>query len=644
MILLPEKYQELNLEKEEKLFINSIKNKLEDSSIMLLKINPLGPTSTNSLIMEQGVCFFTMLNIHDVVQLKKMLSTLKMMIQENIDTLSKRLLVHRTFNTESLELNIHLSFMYYLPLLRFVDLEKEGLSEENEKLIKQHFIFKDQLSTMSQSAESIKRSLLGEIEEDGTITGDKVDIFIQMIAPEYTIPLFHAQHEGEIKSEGTGVELQGENYNYDYGANSNSLQVKALRLDTKQINIINAIKPGNQLMLACAGSGKSVLLIAKCFKVCSVHPEEDVLLTCYNKNLNDMYKWRISIAGFRGRKLQCMTFHKLCMSLLDEIGVQYNKGNYEEVFSLTRYYLDDGKIKRRYLAIFIDEVQVFAPEWYELCYDLLKDKEDSNHFFTICGDKSQNVASNVKQGKAPWQGNDRLSNYRGKSIRLETNYRNSIPINEYINHFTEIAKEYAAKYKIELKEDKDQVLRGKAIREGSLPSVVKSNRTELTNDIVKSINSLKNRGIDLEDIAVLMPYMQYKPRKYYLKNWIMNKLDEEQIEYSILAGCDEGRTGYANRQGVNLSTVQSALGLDFKAVILCGINVMGAYKDSRNEQGLMDECVEKKEEFLKCVNELYTGCSRAQDELIVLLDEEENKSIYSKMLKEARMMMSEREV
>lgn len=638
MILLPEKYQDLNLEKEEKLFINLIKNKLDDSSVMLLKVNPLGPTPNNILIMEEGICFFETLSVNEYVTLKNMVSILKAMMEKKIDRLSKRLLVHRVFNTESGQLNIQLNFMYYIPKISYTDLEIETLSEEDQKFIKNYFIFKDQLSAITQSAGSIYSAFLKKTEVLVHTIKDKIDIFIQMIAPEYTIPLYHVQH-----TEDTGVRLQESSYNYDHELNTNSLQVKVLRLDTKQINIINAIKPGNQLMLACAGSGKSVLLIAKCFKVCSVHPDESVLLTCYNKNLNDMYRWRIAIAGFRGRKLDCMTFHKLCSNLLNEIGVRYNSKKFEEVFSLTRYHLDKGDIKRRYLAIFIDEVQVFKPEWYELCYDLLKDKKEANHFFTICGDKSQNVANNVKQGKASWQGNERLPNYRGKSIRLETNYRNAVPINEYINHFTEIAKKYAEKYKIELKEDKDQVLRGKAVREGNLPIVIKTNRTRLTNEIVQVIRSLQDKGIDLEDIAILVPCKQYRPKQYFIKNWIVDKLDGMGIEYSVLFGDEEGRTGYANRQGVNLCTIQSALGLDFKAVILCGISIMGEYHKSYSEQELIDDCVEREEDFLKCMNELYTGCSRAQDELIILLDQEEDKSIYCKMLNEARILMNGRE-
>ena len=39
--------------------------------------------------------------------------------------------------------------------------------------------------------------------------------------------------------------------------------VQSYRLDDRQINFVNKISKGNQLILACAGSGKSVLLISR---------------------------------------------------------------------------------------------------------------------------------------------------------------------------------------------------------------------------------------------------------------------------------------------------------------------------------------------------------------------------------------------
>ena len=55
-------------------------------------------------------------------------------------------------------------------------------------------------------------------------------------------------------------------------------------LDDGQINYINKIKKGDQLIIACAGSGKSVILISKCFKVAGLNPDKRFLITGYNRN------------------------------------------------------------------------------------------------------------------------------------------------------------------------------------------------------------------------------------------------------------------------------------------------------------------------------------------------------------------------
>ena len=39
-----------------------------------------------------------------------------------------------------------------------------------------------------------------------------------------------------------------------------------------------------------------------------------------------------------------------------------------------------GHIKNRYYGVFIDEVQMFEPEWYKACYDLIENKSSDDHF------------------------------------------------------------------------------------------------------------------------------------------------------------------------------------------------------------------------------------------------------------------------
>ena len=641
MILLPEKYDDINLSKEEKLFINSIKNKLDNNNITLLKIKVIKEAINNIVILRQGVCFIESLCIEDIKMFSMMISFIIQQHNTKVNKIKEKLKTHRLFNDENKNLNIFINYKYYMTNLNKDEIDN-AIDDDIKLFINNNFIFKSEVTKNFRNQDDIVKNLLGENIEGEFIDKEskRLDTFIHIISPEYTIPIYDEVQARNMNDQINGIVRRRLS---DYEVKDNSLDVKVFRLDTNQINIINSIKPGHKLMLACAGSGKSVLLISKCFKIASLHEDEDpkknkrFLLTCYNKNLNDMYNWRINIAGFRERNVDSVTFHKLCKSLLDEIGACYDQNDFDGIFELARRKLYDGSIKRRYYGIFIDEVQVFKPEWYEFCYDLLENKENDDYFFVVCGDKSQDIADNMKKGKAPWQGNDRLPNFRGNSLRLETNYRNSIEINSYINRFTEIAKNYASKYNIELKEDKDYILRGTAVRNGNDPKVIKSDRYKEAQDVIDIIKDLnENKGIELYDIAVLFAQRQYKPQSYYVYKWIKDKLNDEEIDYSELAPpVDEFRTSYGYRQGVTLCTVNSALGLDFKAVIICGLKSMGVHWSSNTEKSLLDIDEEKENDFIKNINTLYTGCTRARDELYIIVTEEESKSIYSKILIEA---------
>lgn len=633
MILLPDKYSDIDLSKEEKLFINLVKNKLDNEEIALLKIKPIHEALTNLFILKSGISFIETIAIDNLENFKIMISFYIQLHDLKLDKIKKKLSNHRQL-IENGKLNISVNYKYYLSLL-----DKESVLGEIKdaniiKFIYKYFIFKSEITSRFKEVDSIRKTFLDTANINGNenlIDVEKANIIINQIAPEYTIPIYAEQVQ-----DGNLVSYYKTNYNYDI--QDSQLDVKVFRLDTDQINIINSIKEGAKLMLACAGSGKSVLLISKCFKVASMHQEDHkshgkrFLLTCYNKNLNDMYNWRINIAGFRERNVDCVTFHKLCMDLLTEANVLFDSSNYEEMFEIARLKLNDGTIKRRYFGIFIDEVQVFKTEWYEFCYDLLEIKEKDRGFFIVCGDKSQTVANNMKHGKASWQGNPRLPNFKGNSIRLEKNYRNTIEINSYINKFTEVAKNYAESKKIQFKDDADYILRGRAVRSGSIPKIIVADRRTEAQEVINAINYLnEKKGIDLCDIAVLVPQRGYDPAKYYIYYWITEKLKENDIEYSELAPEDSlNRTSYGYREGVTLCTINSALGLDFKAVIICGLYPVGAHGKTKSEKSMTSLNDEKIDDFRKNINMLYTGFTRARDELVIISSDQ--YSLYSKLI------------
>jgi len=639
LIIIPQEYQDLELSKPEKVLINLIKNKIDSSSYMVLKVNPVGENSVNVFILPKGVCFLETVLIEDVTVVKGMISLFTLMKQKIEEKLHNKLLTHRYFNIksdDSIFLKFPFSYKYFIPAIKKDALLNELTSANEINFVENHCLFSEYKTIISSNIEKFTDLLLTNPSYPYSVdwqgfNDEGINILIHLIAPEYTIPRI-----SEYKYD-TIIECKRTNgfSNQDYAINPGDLTVDVLRLDDEQINIINNIKKGHQLILACAGSGKSVLLISKCFKIASLHPDKQFLITCKNRNLSNLYDWRINVAGFRNRNVKCCTFDKLCQDLLAEVGIPFQMSDFDGTFQRAREALINGKITRRFYGIFIDEVQIFKSGWYELCYNLLESHIPENYFFTICGDKSQDIVANIKQGKAPWQGNPNLPKYTGRSIRIEKNYRNTIQINSFVDRFTQNTKVYFREFGIDINED--LFLRGKAFRNGPEPEVILTDRFNEAEVVINKVLYLKEeKGIPLSEIAVLFYYRQYEPERYYIFNWLKDKLNIYYLEYSELISTDESYgVLYGDRRGLSLCTIESSLGLDFQAIIICGLKALGAYYKTKKTSTFssdVEELEQYKEDFYKNVNTLYTACTRARDYLCIVLTESGEKSIYSRLL------------
>jgi len=234
------------------------------------------------------------------------------------------------------------------------------------------------------------------------LDSDDISGIINMISPEYAIPVKTHPKENKISED------EIINLDCDIQPSEDNILIKSFRLDDEQINIINNMRKGHQLILACAGSGKSVILLSKAMKLAKENPDKKILLTCFNKNLADYYVWRSSVAGSSLQNLKICTFHKLTKELLKSNNFEYDNriSKADKNIKQLRKGLDKREIKQKYLGIFIDEIQVFKTEWYKICYDLLESHDTDNYFFTISGDISQNLNKNIKKGEATWHTDD----------------------------------------------------------------------------------------------------------------------------------------------------------------------------------------------------------------------------------------------
>ena len=203
---------------------------------------------------------------------------------------------------------------------------------------------------------------------------------------------------------------------------------------------------------------------------------------------------------------------------------------------------------------------------------------------------------------------------------------------------------------IDLTADPELFLRGTAYRPGNEPTIHTitdfSNEGEAT-AICDAIKELLKKGYSEVDIAVIV---YNKSQKYTSKGWktyyynilplIKQAFYKENWEQPaiLISGEAEGST-YGSRRGITIATIEGSLGLDFRAVILAGLRPLGSHERARALSDFSnlnkDQLDEKLEAFKKNVNFLYTGCTRAKDELTIILSAPKGESIYMDLLRDS---------
>lgn len=652
MKIYPEKYDKLEVTPAERRLMRRFDQALPSNSLayFLLRVNPRKRAMKgnkaelwNMLIMTEGILFMRHMTQAEPQHVRTIIGAYSNPVifnswDKDIRTQLERSQYLVDPDTKKLRFAINMLVIFSEVSSSAVLAE---LPTEQQAFCHRHVLFKDDIDEIRVKG---KDKLLEYLAPAEFIQEEDINSIFQRLCPENTIP----RKVVTVDKEDAKVQLASGKLQAEDRA------VMSYRLDDWQINTINRIGRGNQLILACAGSGKSVLLISKCFKLAALNPTEKFLLTCYNANLRDYYQWVIDQAGFREKNVTCNSFYSLCSKLLKDNGRPLppkGDGYFEALFNEAREVLAKGDIKERYSGIFIDEIQVFDPKWYQFCFDLLKDKADDNHFFTIAGDKSQDIKNNIKRGKAPWQGHgEPYPEYRGRTMHIKRNYRNSKPINDAIDRYIECAQRVGSKIGVDFAEDPELFLRGEAYKPGNAPVLVELQK--YTNDaeveaICDAVQRLLQSGYSTVDIGIVFYNTRNACVSSAWRSSSYNLLEPLEKEFSrrgwsepvVLMSNRRNNDGYGARTGVTIATIQGALGLDFRAIILAGLMPLGEREKASCladfSKATGKDLEDKQDAFRQNVNYLYTGCSRAKDELTIILSAPKGESMYMDLLRES---------
>lgn len=460
-----------------------------------------------------------------------------------------------------------------------------------------------------------------------TLSTAECRAIFERLAPEYTVVMNETENVriAEKKTFVTDADLR---------ITGREVEYKTFFLDEYQVGVVNDMGKGHRVILANPGAGKSVLLLSKAFKYASLYKDSKVLLTCYNNNLADSYNFKRNCANFgENDNLFIMTFHKLVKKIYEECLHSHCETNIatDEEIQKCIDWVKQGKVNLKFKAIFIDEVQIFDPLYLELCYSLLE--EDEDHVFLMAGDLNQAVRALSRKGDAPWKRiNGVHLDFTGRVRYIEKNYRNSKEIGEYISHMLQHMNTRLSMLDLINSLEYEY----NSFKIGTNPTVALKvqtgvQRIDIKKQVVAAIKEISTKyKISYSDIAVLFPYRQVPYHKYYFLYWLQQGLDEEGIPYSMIINEHEGshiKARQGDISGVIISTIESSLGLDFKAVILAGLypynyvnvdgEVVGEIKTWTSIKNMPENQQTAVQSQMRAV---YTACSRARDVLYVISD------------------------
>lgn len=365
-------------------------------------------------------------------------------------------------------------------------------------------------------------------------------------------------------------------------------------LDLEQEKNARKIGAGHRLLWGVAGSGKTVILVARARLLLMNNPDARLLITCYNKTLSTWL--RNNFKDEENAHITVLNFHQLAV---DTWSVRPVRDDTNQTFGeriLKR--ISVSGLRGTYDAILVDEAQDFDPTWFQALLTLMRDPENGD--LLIVGDGTQGI---YKSRRITWKSLG--INAQGRTSYLRRNYRNTREI-------VRVAALYAPNtQEAEVTDDESYVEAVRmnpenATRPGVLKPILlkcdRRNNVSATATVIKDLLEGRLNGHGLpeklqpEQIAVL--YQARTGNMYMFASSLENALNRHNI---LAVNVTRDTRTFVTGPGVKIMTIYSAKGLQFKAVIFAGAEHM--HKNLTEDEKL---------------RLAFVAMTRAEDYLIIL--------------------------
>jgi len=494
--------------------------------------------------------------------------------------------------------------------MAFVNIDFDNLEnklvEEHPEIVdhvlqhKEHRVFyKRQIDTWQGQPDQVEKEL-SRTNKKLALSQNQLDIIRGIFHPESCLPVAPSSI---ISIKQLRIDKE-DSSDYHESSMEESLSEPRVLSQIQEDVARYEIGGGHRTLFGVAGSGKTMILIARARWLAMRNPEHAILVLCFNRALS-LY---IAKVLQEYRNVLVMTFHAW---VREKIGFDLDFNDLEYDSKLLDYL---GKLKvDKYHTILIDECQDWHPDWFKAI--LFAAEDPVNGDLLVAGDGSQSIYREHTNfswedcgiNPQPWHGHNNK-----KAIALDRNYRNTPQIIALASSFARRLNSFdggSHNGMLSRLPDPNECHRS----DGPKPRFGQfSERRQEMEFIAEEINGL------LKTIDCLKPceFAIVYPSRLGIDNanrelaTLFDKFDKMSIPYDLIqGGAERNQEQLLEGNTVKILNVKQMKGLEQKICYVIGVD---KYKDG--------------DEYL-----LYVAMTRATDWLYVTWAGENKSSIIDRL-------------
>ncbi|GAA0227998.1 UvrD-helicase domain-containing protein [Metaclostridioides mangenotii] len=497
--------------------------------------------------------------------------------------------------------NISYNYIFIMPYVEIDD--NFGFDE----FIKNHVIDKNKLSDIIGGKISLDEYL--QDENDGV----SLNLYLLDVCSEYYL-INDSLHLNENFKK---ISFYNDDYEYT-----------ATMMEESQIKEAISINYGNSLIEGASGTGKTSIMLSRAIKLSKVYPHHNFLIFTHNKQSCNELRELLEILYKDNNNLEVHTFGSFIFKLAKKYSLILDytmlKNDYEKTFkNLVKQAENIIKNKNMFKGIFIDEAECFADDDIKFIQEFLY---KAKYIFNIYSCGSLNISNNLNIFKTPYEYIEFDEN-----LFLNCNYRQTKELAGFVNKFAENSNKFIRNLKSNV--DYDIFYKMDAIRslDSSVDIIKVSDLDDQISSVIWEIEYLTSKlGIKHEEIAVIYPYNKKRLKNgntIYFQYMLKKAFESTNIPYIY---ADENLTNLSKKMGVTLSNIYTIKSLEYKAVIVCELEMLYNQTIADTDQDYQVN------DFVGDLNKIYLSLSRASNCLKIVTTFDEDGSDLVKLIVDSK--------